>query len=258
MTATVNLGTSGQTLKTIATITALDQTNGGGPTTAEQDVMVQPTASLSNTNVPSSAIVVENGPLSYTLTVTNSGPATATNVIVQDTLPATLTPPGMAISGVVFSGNTFTWTIPSIALGGSATVSIPVTVNAGTLDQTITDTATITQLDEYNSNGINNSASASVTVRMAVTSVAITGSSTRTTPVGTVASPLIVTFSDPILISTLTSSALTLTDNGTPISIPSSPPLVVTQVGPSIRTRSPASTTRPRRSAFMSSPSTAP
>ena len=48
---------------------------------------------------------------------------------------------------------------------------------------------------------------------------------------GTVASPLIVTFSDPITIGTLTSAALTLTDNGTNVPIPASPALVVTQTG---------------------------
>src|SRR5208337_1614812 len=82
LTASVNLGTSGETLKTLASITGLDQTNNGTPTSAEQDVTVQQTASLTITNVASSPIVVENGPLTYTLSVADSGPAGATNVVI--------------------------------------------------------------------------------------------------------------------------------------------------------------------------------
>ncbi|MGP0068315.1 MAG: beta strand repeat-containing protein, partial [Isosphaeraceae bacterium] len=230
LTASVNIGTSGDTLKTLASITAIDQTDNATPIAAEQDVTVQQTTALTITNLASAAIVVENGALTYNLTVKDSGPATATDVVVSDTLPAGLTPPAAPISGVVFTGNTFTWTIASITAGGQATVAIPVTVNPGTIDQTITDTATITQLDQYDSN-VNTSASASVSVRMTVDQVSIAGSNSRTTPVGTVASPLTVTFSDPIAIGTLTSAALTLTDNGTNVPIPASPALVVTQTG---------------------------
>ena len=49
---------------------------------------------------------------------------------------------------------------------------------------------------------------------------------------GTVASPLFVTFSDPITLGTLTSAALSLTDNNVNVPIPASPALVVTQTGP--------------------------
>ncbi len=230
--ATLNLGTGGQTLKTFASVTAVDQPNTGSTTPVERDVVVQQTASLTISNAASTPLVFENGTFNYLLTLTNAGPASATNVVVSDTLPTSLIPPAGPISGVVFAGNTFTWTIPSLPSGGTATLMIPVTVQPGTIDQTIADTATITGLDQYNPNAGNGSASASVSVRATVTSVVITGPSTRTSPVGSVAAPLVVTFTDPIAIGTLTSSAFALTLNGTTVPIPSNPPLGVTQTGP--------------------------
>ena len=62
LTVTVNQGTSGQTLKTFATITGLDQTDSNPTTSAERDVTVRQTASLAITNTPSGTIVAENQP----------------------------------------------------------------------------------------------------------------------------------------------------------------------------------------------------
>jgi uncharacterized repeat protein (TIGR01451 family) len=67
-------------------------------------------------------------PLTFTITVRNTGGSRATNVVVSDTLPAGLTPLA-AGSGGVISGGTVTWTpattpaLASVSLGGAVTLT---------------------------------------------------------------------------------------------------------------------------------------
>jgi uncharacterized repeat protein (TIGR01451 family) len=75
-------------------------------------------ASVSNTLVVATDIT-------YTLVVTNTGDASAQGVVLVDTLPAGMTVISNPNFGVV-SGDTVTWTIGTIAAGGSATVSVTV------------------------------------------------------------------------------------------------------------------------------------
>ena len=77
--------------------------------------------------------------LTYTLTLTNYGPATATSIVVTDALPA-----GMAYvssspspgSSVSTNAGVVTWTMPSLANGASASLALVVQANStGTLHQ---------------------------------------------------------------------------------------------------------------------------
>ena len=64
-------------------------------------------------------------PISYTLTITNTGPTTATTVVVTDVVP---TGARYASGGTLIPGNVVIWTVPSLAqLGGSAQVQFVVT-----------------------------------------------------------------------------------------------------------------------------------
>lgn len=68
--------------------------------------------------------------LTYTLTVTNNGPRDATNVVVNDTLPAGVTWVSTTPSqGACSAPSGVTCELGAIANGGSATVDIVVTVN---------------------------------------------------------------------------------------------------------------------------------
>jgi len=68
-------------------------------------------------------------PVTVTLSATNTAPVALTNVTVEDALPAELnTPTGFSQPATV-TGNTISWTIPSIAAGATAILSFQVTVS---------------------------------------------------------------------------------------------------------------------------------
>ncbi|MEM6981214.1 MAG: Ig-like domain-containing protein, partial [Planctomycetota bacterium] len=62
--------------------------------------------------------------VTYTVTLTNEGPDDATNVVVSIPLPAGLSASVISTSTGSFSLGTGQWTVPSIATGGVATLSI--------------------------------------------------------------------------------------------------------------------------------------
>jgi uncharacterized repeat protein (TIGR01451 family) len=102
--------------------------------------LVAPNADLVVTkSQPSPAVVSPGGTITYTVTVTNNGPATATNVVVTDTLPTgttfgnVTTTPNVLIGtptpsgGVLTLNSTNTSTLGSLANGASQTFTITVT-----------------------------------------------------------------------------------------------------------------------------------
>ena len=82
--------------------------------------------SLSMTSSPATPSVGSN--VTFTITVANGGPNDATNVVVNDFLPAGLTYVSND-GGASNSGGTVTWTLPTLANGATATINIVATVN---------------------------------------------------------------------------------------------------------------------------------
>ena len=78
----------------------------------------------------------------FTIVASNAGPNPATNVVVNDLLPAGLTYASDDAGGAYVSG-TGVWTIGSLAAGASATLHITATIDAGTDGSTIANSATI-------------------------------------------------------------------------------------------------------------------
>ncbi len=119
---------------------------------------------LSNQDSPDPVTTGQN--LTYTLTLTNRGPAAASNVVVTDNLPASTTlvscsaDQGGVCSG---TGNNRTITFASLAPNATATITIIARVNCNVSHDTlIRNTASVTS-DTSDPNPLNNSATAQTT-----------------------------------------------------------------------------------------------
>jgi uncharacterized repeat protein (TIGR01451 family) len=172
--ATVNAGTQGQTISNQGTISFDADANGSNEATASTDdpgtpaandptsfsvapgmVAITATKAVSGTPAPGST-------LTYTVVLTNSGTLVQTDNPgneFTDVLPTALT----LVSAAATSGaaaatvgaNTVTWNGP-IPAGGSVTITITATVNAGTTGQTISNQGS-TSFDS-NGDGTNDTA----------------------------------------------------------------------------------------------------
>lgn len=100
---------------------------------------VLPVADLSLSKAASASAVYAGDQLTYTLTVTNAGPSTATGVVLTDTLPAgvTLVQASLGCSGTT----TIVCNLGNLSVGQAQNVSI-VVATTGQAVPTITNTAT--------------------------------------------------------------------------------------------------------------------
>ena len=87
--------------------------------------------------VASSTNVIVGNDVTFTLTVTNYGPSTSSNILVSDTLPIGMTVMGTQLSqgSVVRSGQTLNWSIGDLAVNSGAQMQVTVQlINAGNYD----------------------------------------------------------------------------------------------------------------------------
>jgi uncharacterized repeat protein (TIGR01451 family) len=122
---------------------------------------------VTKTGTPNPVLAGNN--ITYTITVTNNGPAAAANVTLTDTLPANTTvvsistPAGWTCPAA--SGGTQTCTNASVAANATATFTLILKVTAGTAPGTvIKNTASVASSTTTDPNSANNTASSSSTV----------------------------------------------------------------------------------------------
>lgn len=122
---------------------------------------------LSVSKTASQSTVVAGQPLTYTITVTNIGPATlnpADNITLTDVLPAGFTGAVYTAAGGTYTSATGNWTGLTLASGQSTTLSISGTVSA-TSSGSLTNTVTVAvPAGTTDPNTANNSASVTTPV----------------------------------------------------------------------------------------------
>ncbi|WP_223585902.1 DUF11 domain-containing protein [Microbacterium sp. OVT16B] len=142
-------------------VTNIDRTS----ITNETQTPVNPAADLAITKTLDTAALVAGRPATFTITVTNNGPQTGTGVTVTDAIPAGLTNVQATPSGGSCTvGGTVTCSLPDLAVGASATITLTGTVSP-TLNPgaALTNTASVAG-SRFDPNQSNNTATASGTL----------------------------------------------------------------------------------------------
>ena len=119
--------------------------------------------------------------ITFTVTLTNSGPDTATGVQVTDLLPAGLTFVSATPSQGSYDNVSGMWTVGTVSPGVPQTLSITATVVSPAAQ---TNTATISDADQFDPNTGNNTASATETPQQAADLLLIKTVSDATPNVG--------------------------------------------------------------------------
>ncbi|HEY3760509.1 MAG TPA: tandem-95 repeat protein [Verrucomicrobiae bacterium] len=126
--------------------------NNGTATNSQVTTSVSPAADVAVFN-SGPAAAAPGGTIAYTITVTNLGPSTASNVVVQDVLPAGATFVS-ATSGITPIGGTLTWPAIDMPIGSVAVFTVTVTAPAnGVLVDVASSTASTFDANPANNNG---------------------------------------------------------------------------------------------------------
>ncbi|WP_449408978.1 DUF7507 domain-containing protein [Microbacterium maritypicum] len=112
--------------------------------TGTSTVEVTPSADLSIVKTASANPAPSNGPLSYTLVVTNSGPSPASAVVISDPLPAALLNASTPTAGCSITAGALTCTVATLAVGGTFTATVTGTVDPAAPGATLANTASVT------------------------------------------------------------------------------------------------------------------
>lgn len=167
LTGTVNTGTTGLIITNTASVASLVQSD-RNPTNdrASASFRVEFT-DLALGKSAQFAIRDEGQTQVFFVVVTNLGPTLATNVTVQDLLPTGVTYVGYSSSTGAYSAVSGIWTVGTLSIGGTASLTITSLVSTGTTGRTITNRATVLTSTPADRNPTNSTAIATFRVEHA-------------------------------------------------------------------------------------------
>jgi uncharacterized repeat protein (TIGR01451 family) len=158
-------------LSNTATITHADQFDPVASNNAASAIVTVPQAELGLTKTVNNTAPNVGDTISYTLTLTNSGPDTATDVQATDPLPAGLAFVSAAPSQGVYNPASGVWSVGTVAVGTPETLVIQTRVVSPNVGA---NTAAITHSAQFDPNLSDNLASAAVKPQQAALAIAKT------------------------------------------------------------------------------------
>ena len=132
--------------------------NNDVPTENDQDT-VTPTpkqADLSLSKTISNTTPNVGDVVTFTITVNNAGPDAATGVAIEDAIPNGYSNISSISNSGIITNDTINWTSLSIANGGSITLTYTAKVNAPGVGVSYTNTAQVTDADQFDPNSTPN------------------------------------------------------------------------------------------------------
>jgi uncharacterized repeat protein (TIGR01451 family) len=163
--ASVEPGTGGTTVVNTASLASVDQTDMSAANDSASAGFTVQSADLAVRMTVDDPTPVEGDAVTFTVRVSNDGPDGATGVEISDLLPAGLTYSGFTATQGTYDDVTGVWSAGTVAVSGSATLSIDVTVDAGTGGWTISNLAAVTASDQSDPVAADNIALAKLTVQ---------------------------------------------------------------------------------------------
>jgi uncharacterized repeat protein (TIGR01451 family) len=154
----------GTVLTNSATVSATTTDPNAANDTATENTTVNAEADLSITKSDSPDPVVAGNDVTYTITVSNSGPSDAENVQVVDTLPAGTTFVSDTDSCVEAPAGTLTCSLGAIATGGSTSFDITVAVDPSVADGAVLTNSSTLSTTTTDPNAANDTATENTTV----------------------------------------------------------------------------------------------
>jgi uncharacterized repeat protein (TIGR01451 family) len=150
---------SGTVISDTVTATSTNQAFGANSATATTIVATAGQADLALTTTPTPLTVIAGNNITYTQSITDNGPAAASNVSFTEAIPANTTfvsvsaPAGWTCT----TTTSVTCTFPSLAVNASANIIVVVNVAASITATPITETASVSAatVDPYTANNLN-------------------------------------------------------------------------------------------------------
>ncbi|TVX99085.1 S-layer homology domain-containing protein [Cohnella terricola] len=149
-----------------ATISHADQFDPDTSNNTSSTTVTPQQADLSITNTVNNATPNVGDTITFTVTVSNSGPDRATGVVVTDLLPAGLALVSATPSQGTYNSATGTWTIGTVTTTSAAALILQAEVASSAAQ---TSTATISHADQFDPDTSNNTSSATVTPQQTYT-----------------------------------------------------------------------------------------
>ncbi len=152
----VDNGAAGANILNVANITGADQADSDGSNDSDSASVTVQSADLSISKIVDLPTPNVGDTINYTVTLENNGPDAATNVEVLDLLPAGLLYLSDSTSAGSYASGTGFWSIGTVTTGDSTVLMINALVDAGISDSTVTNSATVTSVDQADPDSSNN------------------------------------------------------------------------------------------------------